>query len=138
MKPRRVERVGELLKQKISQVIIAEMSDPRMGFVTVTKVEAAPDLRSAKVYVSILGTEGERTRTLRGLRHAHGFIQRLIGEEIELRNVPALNFVEDPSVKRSIRISRLINEVMSEEKAGSEDERKEDEGPPSETDADGS
>lgn len=114
MASRRVDRVASLLKQAIGRVIVSELSDPRMGFVTVVRVDPSPDLRTAKVFVSVLGEPGVISRTLHGLRHAARFIRRRIGDEVDLRSVPELNFVEDESVKGQARVSRIIAEAMSE------------------------
>ena len=110
-----MERVSRLLRQAISRVIIVELSDPRMGFVTVTRVDPAPDLKSARVFISILGEHGVVSRTMHGLHKARGFIQGCVGRLVELKNVPTLEFVEDDSVKRSIRLSRLIADAVEEE-----------------------
>jgi len=115
MASRRVERVSRLLKEAVSAVIINELSDPRMGFVTVTQVEPAPDLRSAKVHLSVLGEESVCTRTFAGIKHAAGFIRSKVGRAVALRNVPELHFVRDDSGKRSVRISRLIDEAVAED-----------------------
>ena len=122
MASRRVDRVSRLLKQAISSVLINELSDPRMGFVTVVKVEPSRDLKSAKVYVSVLGEEAVCTRTMRAITHAAGFIRRTVGRQVVLRNVPALKFVRDDSVKRSVHISRLIADVLPDEKPSEESE----------------
>ena len=117
MSSRRVERVSQQLKQIIGNLIVSELRDPRMGFMTVTKVEPTQDLREAKIHVSILGEESERRRTMHGLKHATGFLQREAGKQLSLRTVPILTFVEDDSVKKSVRISRLIAESLEEETA---------------------
>jgi len=113
MKSRRVERVSQLLKQAISEIITQELSDPRMGFVTVTRVKPSADLKSARVYVSVLGEEAVSRRTMQGLTHAAGFIRRTVSRLVTLRSVPVLHFVTDDSVKRSIRISRIIADAVS-------------------------
>ena len=117
MTSRRAERVSRLLKQAISSVLLNELSDPRMGFVTVVKVEPASDLKSARVYVSVLGEEGVCNRTMRALTHAAGFIRRSIGHLVTLRSVPTLEFVRDDSVKRSVRISRIIADAVDREES---------------------
>jgi len=122
MTSRRQERTSRVLKEAISRVIIQEVSDPRMGFVTVTRVEPSPDLKFARVYVSVLGDDAVCRRTLRGLEHAAGFIQRTVGGLVALKNVPALRFVRDDSVKRSVRISRMLADARREEPSKEEDE----------------
>ena len=115
---RRTERVAQLLKEALSEVLLREVCDPRMGFVTVTKVEPSRDLRSAKVFVSILGEETVCRRTMRGIRHAAGFIRGRVGQVVSLRINPELHFVRDDSPKRSVEISRLIAEAVAGDRAG--------------------
>jgi len=115
MTSRRVERVSRLLREAISAVILSDLSDPRMGFVTVTKVESAPDLRSAKVYLSVLGEETVCSRTFAGIGHAAGFIRSKVGQAVALKNVPELHFIRDDSGKRSVRMSRLIADAVGEQ-----------------------
>ncbi|MEK7270804.1 MAG: 30S ribosome-binding factor RbfA [Planctomycetota bacterium] len=112
MENRRLERVGEEIRHCISTTLISEIADPRLGFVTVTSVDVAPDLRTAKVFVSSMGTPEQREKSLQALRSAHGRIQRLLGDALTTRYTPTLQFIEDPAVKRSIRISALLNEVL--------------------------
>ena len=107
---RRLDRVGSLLKEEISRVILQEMSDPRMGFVTVTSVKPTPDLQNAVVYISVLGSPAEIRATLRGLDHARGYIQGLVGKRAVFRYTPKLRFVYDKSVSEGIRISRLLRD----------------------------
>jgi ribosome-binding factor A len=109
-----MERVASLLKQAIGRVIVSDLSDPRMGFVTVVKVEPSLDLRTAKVFVSVLGEPAVVRRTLHGLRHAARFIKHRVADEIEMRSVPDLAFVEDQSVKGAARVSRLIDDAMAQ------------------------
>jgi ribosome-binding factor A len=119
---RRRERVQSLLQETISEIVIQELADPRMGFLTVTKVQVSPDLREAKVFVSIIGNEeGIEDKTFDGLRDAAGYVQRRVAETIELRNTPRLRFVLDDSVKKSVRISALLRRI-SEERGDEPDE----------------
>ena len=118
---RRRERVQRLLRDRVSQVIIHEIADPRRGFVTVTRAEVSPDLREAKVFVSIIGTESEIKTTFRGLEHAGGFVQRRVGDGMGMKNTPRIRFVLDDSVKKSVRISALLRQI-SEEKGDEPDE----------------
>lgn len=122
MTSRRTMRVSRLLKQAISSVLQSELSDPRMGFVTVVKVEPASDLKSAKVYVSVLGEEPVSNLTMRALTHAAGFVRRSVGRLVTLKNVPTLEFVRDDSVKRSVRISRIIADAVEQEQSPQEPE----------------
>lgn len=116
MKSDRMRRVDVGVRQVLSDAL-AEVKDPRVGFVTVTAVETSPDLRHAKVYVSVLGDEGVRRRTLAGLESAHGFLQRRVAQELHLRHTPTLEFSYDDSVDRSLRIGALLEEHEGESPA---------------------
>jgi ribosome-binding factor A len=94
----------------LSGAITQELKDPRVGFVTVTAVETSPDLRHARVFVSVLGSEPERARSMAALRSAHGFLQRRISAELTLKHTPTLDFLYDDSVDRSLRIQALLEE----------------------------
>jgi ribosome-binding factor A len=105
----RMRRVDQGVRQVLSDAL-AEIKDPRVGFVTVTGVHTSPDLRRATVYVSVLGDDAVRRRTLDGLNSAHGFLQRRVAAELRLKHTPALEFSYDDSVDRGMRISALIEE----------------------------
>jgi len=104
----RCRRVAEALKEVLGRTITQELSDPRLGFVTVTNVDVSPDLKSARVYVSVLGGEGGRGKTLGALRHAAGFMKRRCGDELDLRFTPNLKFELDEGIDKSIRVSELL------------------------------
>jgi ribosome-binding factor A len=104
----RMRRVDEAMREVLSGAITSELKDPRVGFVTVTAVETAPDLRHARVFVSVLGTGSERRRTLDALRHAHGYLQRRVAGELRLKHTPTLEFAYDDSAERSLRIAELL------------------------------
>ena len=106
----RMRRVNEVIREVLGAAITTEMKDPRIGFVTVTDVDTTPDLRAARVYVSVLGNEAERERTLEGLRSAHGFLQSRIGDELSMKRTPTLTFHYDESVERGARLSRLLDQ----------------------------
>lgn len=112
---KRVERVASLLKQEISRVILYELADPRMGFITVTGVKVSADLQKAVVYVSVLGSPAEIRTTLRGLQHARGHIQELVSQRAILRYTPRLTFVYDESVAGTNRITQKLKEVLGKE-----------------------
>ena len=120
MPSRRLDRVSSLLKQAIGRIIVSEMSDPRMGFVTVVKVEISKDLRSADIYVSVMGEKGEISRTMHGLRHAASFIRHRVEQMIDIRSVPELRFKEDLSVKGTARVSKLIADALGDKAAGAQ------------------
>ena len=105
----RMRRINEVLREVIGAAI-AELSDPRIGFVTVTSVETSPDLRAAKVHVSVLGSEEEREATLAGLRSSHGVLQSKIAAETRMKRTPTLTFHYDETVEQGMRISRLLEE----------------------------
>lgn len=112
MGSRRLERINELLKEEISDLIANELKDPRLGgLVSVTEVEATPGLEYARVYVSVLGDPEERRQTLEALQHASGFFRRLLGERLKLRQIPELAFEFDESLERGARIMRLLRET---------------------------
>ena len=106
----RMRRINEVLREVIGATISTELSDPRIGFVTVTSVETSPDLRAAKVHVSVLGSEEEREATLAGLRSSHGVLQAAIAAETRMKRTPTLSFHYDPTIERGMRISRLLDE----------------------------
>jgi ribosome-binding factor A len=111
MSHRRTAKVAQAIRQVVSTAILTELRDPRVKKVTVLNVEVPPDLRSAKVYVSVMGEEREGHLVLRGLQSARGFLQSRIADEIDLRWTPILEFVLDTGVKKSIETSRLLREA---------------------------
>jgi len=120
MKTHRLARVAEAIREVASETILFELRDPRVKMVTVTRAEVSGDLQHAKVYVSIMGTEKEQTLTLRGLRHASGFIQSRLADRLQTRFTPVVQFVLDQGVKNSIEMTRLINEALGKPTAGTD------------------
>ncbi|MFN2364707.1 MAG: 30S ribosome-binding factor RbfA [Halarsenatibacteraceae bacterium] len=118
----RKRRLSELLKEEISDIILKEVKDPRIGFVSVNDVELTGDLRQAKVFVSVIGDQTERDDTMDGLKKATGFIRKLVGERITVYHTPELEFKYDDSIEHGIHISNLIKEVREEEKEAKSDE----------------
>ncbi|MBN1395474.1 MAG: 30S ribosome-binding factor RbfA [Pirellulales bacterium] len=112
---RRLEKAAAAIREVVSMSILAELKDPRVRDVTVTYVEVSPDLRHAKVHVSVMGDEPRQTLTLRGLQSAAGFLQAKIAERIDIRYTPKLNFLLDQGVKHSIAVSRILKEVLPED-----------------------
>jgi ribosome-binding factor A len=104
----RMRRVNEALREVIASAIATELQDPRIGFVTVTSVETSPDLRSARVFVSVLGDEDERDRTLAALESSHGPLQAAIANQMRLKRTPTLRFHYDEGPERGIRLTRLL------------------------------
>jgi ribosome-binding factor A len=111
----RMRRVNEAVREVVSAHIAGDLKDPRIGFVTVTSVDTSPDLRRARVYVSVLGDESERERALEGLTSSRGYLQGKIAEELALKRTPTLAFEYDASVEQGVRLSRLIDETVAAE-----------------------
>ena len=103
----RMRRVDEAVRAVLSDAISTDLKDPRVGFVTVTGVKTSPDLRHARVYVSVLGDASAREASLEGLRSAHGFLQGRVAAELTLKHTPALTFEYDESVDRGMRIGDI-------------------------------
>jgi ribosome-binding factor A len=106
----RMRRVNEAVKEVVSEGL-GELKDPRIGFVTVTGVETSADLRHARVFVSVLGSEAKRRKTLAGLEAAHGVLQARLAKELRLKRTPQLAFEYDPTVERGVRMTHLIDEL---------------------------
>jgi ribosome-binding factor A len=107
----RTERVDELLRQEIGLILAREAKDPRIGFATITEVETTPDLRHARVWVSVIGSESERTETVAALQHAMHFVRRELGTRLRLRRIPELHVRLDDSLERGTRVLHLIQEL---------------------------
>lgn len=112
MSSRRLQKAAEAFRAVVSMAILTEVKDPRVRNVTVTGVEVAPDMRSAKVHVSVMGDETKQRLALRGLQNSAGFLQAKINERIETRYTPRLTFHLDPGVKNSANIARILKEVL--------------------------
>ena len=106
----RMRRVNEAIREILGDAITTDLKDPRIGFVTVTDVDTSPDLRAARVYVSVLGSEEEREASLAGLRSSHGVLQSKIASGMRMKRTPTLTFEYDESVERGDRITRLLDE----------------------------
>ena len=105
-----MRRVNEVLREVIGAAIASDLNDPNIGFVTVTSVETSPDLRSAKVFVSVLGSQEERDDTLAALARAHGVIQSRIAAETRMKRTPTLSFRYDDTIEKGDRINRLLED----------------------------
>ena len=110
----RMRRVNEALKEVLSEGIL-ELKDPRIGFVTITGVQTSTDLRQARVYFSVLGSERKQKATLAGLAAAHGVLQSRVGSELRMKRTPLLTFEYDPTVERGVRMTQLIDELAGDE-----------------------
>src|SRR4051812_9158068 len=106
-------RVAEAIREVVSSAILFEVADPRVHSITVLRVEVPGDLRNATVYVSVMGTEGEQKLAMSGLKSAAGFLQSRVAARLQMRFTPTLSFKLDDSVKKSIAISRLIDDALA-------------------------
>ncbi|MEN6372861.1 MAG: 30S ribosome-binding factor RbfA [Armatimonadota bacterium] len=111
----RQERVEELLKVEISEILQREMQDPRLGFVTITDVEITPDLRHARVFVSIMGDDEKKKTGMKALKSAAGFIRGELGKRVRMRVTPELEFKVDESIDRGVRIFELLEQLKKDE-----------------------
>jgi ribosome-binding factor A len=111
----RMRRVNEAIREALAEAV-GELKDPRIGFVTVTGVKTSPDLRQARVYVSVLGNERKREKTLAGLASAHGVLQARLASELRMKRTPQLTFEYDPTVEEGVRMSQLIDELAPDDR----------------------
>lgn len=111
----RSEKVQEFIKQELSKIILTDLKDPRLGFVTVTKVEVTGDLRSAKAYISLMGSDAEKAASWEALQRAVGFMRTEIGKRIRMRFTPELSLHIDESLDYSARIQELLIKIKKEE-----------------------
>ena len=111
----RIERVQELIKQEIGNIILKDLKDPRIGFATVTRVKMTPDMRSARVFVSLMGDEAAAANSWNGLSSSLGYIQREVGRRVRLRFTPTLSLERDDSLDQGIHIQKILNEIRGGE-----------------------
>jgi ribosome-binding factor A len=107
----RTDRIDQQLREEIGAILAREISDPRIGFATVTDVETVPDLSHAKVWVSLIGQPAERTATLRALAHAMPYVRRRLGTRLHLRRIPELHVELDETAQRGTRLLKLLEEL---------------------------
>lgn len=105
----RPERFAELIKEEISEILKGKVSDPRIGFVSITEVEISPDLKDAKIYVSVFGEEKQKKEAMNGLGSATGFIRAKLACLLPTKNVPQIEFVQDDSIERGSRVLEIIS-----------------------------
>jgi len=105
----RSERVGDQIRMEVADILMTKVKDPRIGFATITSVKVSPDLRSAKVYISVLETDSERS--FKGLEAARPFIQSELGRRLQLRYVPEIQFHEDHTAEETAKLYKLIDEM---------------------------
>jgi ribosome-binding factor A len=118
MSERRVVRVEQLLKKELSTILQRELKDPRIGFVTVTKVKVSADLGHAKAFISVMGDAETKERTMSGVASASGYVQRILGARIKMRSLPRIEFHLDDSVDQGFRIIEILNKIEAEKKDG--------------------
>ena len=116
MSSQRPGRVQEALRQEISKIVQNEMKDPRIGFITITRVDLTKDLRYARIYFSILGDDNAKEESLKGIKSSIGYIRKLIAERMNLRYVPELYFKLDNSIEYSINLEKTFERIKHEHK----------------------
>ncbi len=122
MIPDRIKRVNEACKEALGEILQEEVKDPRIGFVTVTDVEVSPDLRLAKVWISILGSQEEVEEAQKGLEKARGFMRRALGHRVRLRYTPELRFFLDRGAEISEKVQEILHDIVDEGETEDEDE----------------
>jgi len=123
---RRLLKAGEAIREVVSMAILTEVRDPRVKNVTVVAVEVLPDMKSAKVHVSIMGDEKQQQLSLSGLQNSAGFLQSRIADRIETRYTPRLQFVLDKGVKASLEVNRILREVLPRAESQANDDDNEE------------
>lgn len=117
----RIKKVSETVKELVSEIIQRKIKDPRVGFVTITDAEVAPDLKEAKIYFTVLGGAKKRVEAQEALSHAAGFIRAELGKRIEMKYTPHLTFQYDESIERALRIEKLISKIERERREKGEE-----------------
>ncbi len=112
----RAERMAQFIKEEVAEILQRQISDPRIKFVSVTRVQLSADLRFAKVFVSVLGTEGARTAAMAALGSARGRIQALVAPRIQARFCPRVDFAYDPGLAEAVRVSKIIDDAVKEDR----------------------
>ncbi len=115
--PQRVEKLRELIREEVSDIIHRVLKDPRIGFTSVTDVELSSDLRHAKIFVSVLGSEEDRQRTMEALQKAVGFVRTELGRRIRIYRIPEIQFRLDTSIERGTRVMELLRTLAAQQKA---------------------
>jgi ribosome-binding factor A len=121
MSKRRPERLAEQIKEEVSMIIAGEVEDPRVGFATITEARLSPDLRYAKIYVSVVGTEAEIRESLAALNHAARFVRRQLAAALRMKYTPELHFVYDETAASAARIEELLSEEVGKAQGQEED-----------------
>ncbi|MCH2179416.1 MAG: 30S ribosome-binding factor RbfA [Mariniblastus sp.] len=121
MSSRRVLKAAQAIREVVSMAILTDLKDPRVNNVTVTFVEVSADLRHAKIHVSVMGDEKKQELCLKGLRHASGFLQQRVGNRIDTRYTPRVQFVLDKGIENATAVTRILNEVLPKEPETTDD-----------------
>lgn len=111
---RRTDRIGHLIQQEIGNLILREISDVRIGFVTISRVEVTTDLAHAKVFVSVLGSDKEKRDSMAGLGHSASYMRTHLSKVLKMRTVPRLQFVEDKNLDHGFRINQILSDIRKE------------------------
>ncbi|HUL29257.1 MAG TPA: 30S ribosome-binding factor RbfA [Thermodesulfobacteriota bacterium] len=122
MEGKRSEKVADLIQKEISQMLLKSLKDPRIGFVTITRVTVSDDCRVARVYFSVAGTPAERERSAKGLESARGYVRKELGRRVRLRYTPEIIFKFDPSVEYAIHMEELIQSIHEEKEPHGDNE----------------
>jgi ribosome-binding factor A len=122
MEGKRSEKVADLIQKEVSQMLVKSIKDPRIGFVTITRVAVTDDCRSARIYYSVTGTAAERERSMKGLDSAKGYVRRELGRRIRLRYTPEIMFQFDPSIEYAIHMEELIQSLHHEKEPHGKEE----------------
>ena len=120
---KRSDRIAESIREVISSILLQEINDPRIQFVSVMRVEVSADLQHAKIFVSIIGSDDKKQEAFKGLKSAEGFIQRKLGKRIRLRYTPEISFKMDTSVDEGMHIYELLQEIKNEGGLKDDDEK---------------
>jgi ribosome-binding factor A len=122
MEGKRSEKVADLIQKEISQMLVKSIKDPRIGFITITRVTVSEDCRFAKVYFSVAGTQAERESSMKGLDSAKGYVRKELGRRIRLRYTPEIMFQFDPSIEYAIHMEELIQSIHQGKEPHGEEE----------------
>ncbi|HZZ80890.1 MAG TPA: 30S ribosome-binding factor RbfA [Gemmataceae bacterium] len=114
MKQHRIARVSEAIREVAAQVILFELKDPRIKNVTVTRAEVSADMQKAKVFVSVMGTQKDQDLCMHGLKHSAGYLQSKLADRLQTRFTPTVTFIRDDGVKKSIEITKIINDALAQ------------------------
>ncbi len=122
MEGKRSEKVADLIRKEISQMLVKSVKDPRIGFVTITRVTVSEDCRFARIYYSVAGTQAERESSMKGLDSAKGYVRKELGRRIRLRYTPEITFQFDPSIEYAIHVEELIQNIHQGKEPHGEEE----------------